>query len=448
MKQYLKSINNIIKRGIVMVNVKRGFFYITATIIIMASIIVIYQLKDSKTSEIKSENSKKIIIKFISSWAGTDTKASALEEIISNFEFENENIRIENKSMSGSEFLFTLKTNFAQGNDPDVFGLWPGSDIKTLINQGKVAELSNILNDDEWKNKIGEAAWSYNEFNGGIYGVPCEIIYEGLFINKDLFEKYHVKIPETYDDLKEAILKFNGVGIVPIAYSCTAEGTYIYQNIVSKLGGKEDTENPYDENGIKECYLKGLDYMKEIYEMGGFPSNVFTLDDNDRDNLFKNKKAAMIVQGSWFIGEGSIDGNDESIDLIPFPEFNEGKALKGSMIYGLGNGNFHISQVAWDNEEKRMACIKFLKYITSEEAAQILSESSGFISNIQINNSEKISKLNTKGKELVKSAQELIGPTDSFVDRNKWEQILVPNFPRVLEGKMSPEEMFQLMVDD
>ena len=30
-----------------------------------------------------------------------------------------------------------------------------------------------------------------------------------MFINKDLFEKYDVKIPENYDELKEAVIIFN-----------------------------------------------------------------------------------------------------------------------------------------------------------------------------------------------------------------------------------------------
>lgn len=417
-----------------------------ASSIIIISLILLFNLRDFENTKVQEKLKEKVTVKFISSWAGTDTKARALEKIIKEFEDANPDINIENKSISGSEFLFTLKTNFAQGNDPDVFGLWPGSDIKILINQGKVANLSKVLEEDkEWNSIFGDDAWRYNEFNGGIYGIPCEIIYEGLFINRDLFEKYNVKIPNTYEELKEAIEKFNDVGIIPIAYNCTAEGTYIYQNIVAKLGGKKDTENPYENGEIKKCYIEAMTYMKEIYKLGGFPKDAFTLDDKDRDELFKNKEAAMIVQGSWFIGEGAIDGNDKTVDLVPFPEFPDGKALSGSMIYGLGNGNFHISQLAWKDLEKKEACLKFLKFLTSEKSAIELSESSGFISNIKISENQKITRLNSRGKELVDNSEELIGPTDSFVNRNKWEQILVTNFPRVLEGTIAPEEVFEKM---
>jgi len=50
-----------------------------------------------------------------------------------------------------------------------------------------------------------------------------------------------------------------------------------------------------------------------------------------------------------------------------------------------------------------------------------------------------------KGKELIADSLELVGPTDSFIDRNLWEQILVTSFPQVLEGRKTPEEVFEEM---
>jgi raffinose/stachyose/melibiose transport system substrate-binding protein len=47
-----------------------------------------------------------------------------------------------------------------------------------------------------------------------------------------------------------------------------------------------------------------------------------------------------------------------------------------------------------------------------------------------------------EGKSLIDRSMELVGPTDSFIDRNLWEQILVTSFPHVLEGNKTPEEVF------
>jgi len=370
-----------------------------------------------------------IELRFLSSWGGTDTKAVQLQLQLEKFEKENPGVKIINESMSGTEFLFKLKTNFAQGNDPDVFGLWPGSDIKILIKQGKVADLTGLLDSNkEWTANFGEDAWGYDQFDGRI------------------FAKYGVKVPETYEELKDAVGVFKDRGIIPIAYNSTPEGTFLYQNIVMKLGGKEDTENPYKSGKINQCYIDGMKYVKELYELGAFPKDAFTIDDKTRDNLFIEKKAAMIAQGSWFIGLGSLNAEDETVDVIPFPAFNEGKSYPSSIIYGLGNGNFHMSTKAFDSYEKREMSIKLLKFLTSVETAKLFSHETGFISNIRIPEEDmQTSRLMRKGKELIADSLELVGPTDSFIDRNLWEQILVTSFPQVLEGRKTPEEVFEEM---
>lgn len=426
-----------------------GIYYLAILfIVVIFPVIFTFQLFNRDIPTDNSENGKEIIeIRFLSSWGGTDTKALQLRQLLEKFEKENPGVKIINESMSGTEFLFKLKTNFAQGNDPDVFGLWPGSDIKILINQRKVADLTELLESDrEWAASFGDDAWSYDKFDGRIYGLPCEIIYEGLFLNMDLFNKYEVKVPETYEELKDAVKAFREKGIIPIAYNATPEGTFLYQNIVMKLGGKEDTENPYSSGVINQCYIDGMKYVKELYELGAFPKNAFTIDDRARDNLFVEKKAAMIVQGSWFIGAGSLDADDETVEIIPFPSFKEGKAYPSSIVYGLGNGNFHMSQKAFESPEKREISIKLLKFLTSVETAKFFSHETGFISNIRIpEEGIKTSRLMEKGKELIANSVELVGPTDSFIDRNMWEQILVPSFPQVLEGRKTPEEVFEEM---
>lgn len=390
---------------------------------------------------------KKIVIKFVSSWGGADPKSYRLQELLNRFQKENPNTLIINESMSGEEFLYKLKTDFAQGNDPDVFGLWPGSDIKLLISKGKVADLSDILYEDmQWYNSFGKEAWSYDSINGKKYGLPCEIIYEGLFINNDLFEEYNVKKPQTYDELIEAVKKFRAAGIIPIAYNATAEGTYIYQNMVMKLGGKLETEYPYKNNEINQCFIEAMMYMKELYQLKAFPDNAFSLDDYSRNDLFLKKKAAMIVQGSWFIGRGSLNPDDTTVDIMPFPQFKEGKAEYNSVIYGIGNGNFHLSSAAFNNQQKKNICIKLLKFLTSPDAVKEYMSESGFISNVDIEEKAYTSSnLLIKGQNLINAAKETIGPVDSFLDRNIWRDILVKRFPEVLENRITPEELFKDM---
>ena len=395
------------------------------------------------------QGNSRITLRFICSWGGVDSKAEMLKQILSQFENRYPDISVINESLFGEDFLPKIKTDFASGNDPDVFGLWPGSDIKKLVKAGKVADLTGLLMDNlAWKRQFNPDMWSYTTYNERIYGLPFEIIFECMFINKDLFEKYDVKIPENYDELKEAVIIFNKNNIVPIAFNTEAEGTYLYQNLVPLVGGKHDTEIPFIEGQrIKQSHITALNMIKELYDMGAFPRECFTMSNNERNVLFKEKKAAMIVQGSWYIGE--FDPDDDTVDIIPFPYVKGYESKKNTMVYGLGGGTFHMSSAAWEDEERREASIKLLRFLTSPESAAQFASRTGMISNVSLEGYDiDYIDMTIKGMRMLEEADTLVGPLDSFVDRTVWEKYIAEQFPYFLSGKITAEEMWEAAIEN
>lgn len=379
-------------------------------------------------------------IKLMTSWGGVDSKAGVLKEIIARYQEENPSIKISNESIFGDEYLPTLKTRFASGNGPDVFGLWPGSDINNLIKANKVADITDTLKQDRsWMDSFNQSSFSLTTYNNRIYGIPFELVFEGLFINKDLFVKYKVKEPTNYNELKEAIGIFNQNGIIPIAYNSTAEGSYIYQNMVASLGGQDGVYNYLEGNKINKCYIDAMKYMKELYDLKAFPKDYITLKSYERNELFFSKQAAMIVQGSWFITY--FTKNDESVKMIPFPSMVEGES---KVPTGLGNGTFYISNNAWNTPTGVDITVKFLKYLTSKETAMYFYENTGLISNLNIDFNTSYSALAKQSISVYRSTQEKNKTSipDHIIDRSVWDDIVVKKFPYFLEGKMTPEEIW------
>ncbi|HEX9061923.1 MAG TPA: extracellular solute-binding protein [Clostridia bacterium] len=387
-----------------------------------------------------NKSSPKVKLRFISSWGGEDPKAATLQELLDKFSNLNSGIEITNESMSGEDFLQKLKVDFASGYNQDVFGLWPGLEIRELVKAGKVADLTDVLESDrEWKESFDNDGWSYTTYGGRVYGLPLEKIYECLFINKDLFEKYKVKVPEDFDEFKTAVKIFRQNKIVPVAYNSSPEGSYIYQNIVERLGGKYGVENPYTKDGVNSCYIEAMKYMKELFQMQAFPENYYEINNRERNNLFKSKSAAMIVQGSWFMGD--LERIYSAVEMIPFPYIKGGKSDRNSLIYGFGCGTFYMSTSAWNDPDKREASIKLLKYLTSKDSATSLVQRTAMLSNVYTGNAENYNGyLKRSENYILENAGELVGPPDSFVDRGTWERLTDSYFPRFLEGKITAEK--------
>lgn len=398
----------------------------------------------TKASGYEHQNSadSKTTLRFISSWGGVDSKAETLKTVLNQFEKDNPDVTVVNESLFGEDFLPKIKTDFASGNDPDVFGLWPGSDINMLIKAGKVYDLTDLLNNDpEWMKSFNPGMWSYTTQNGRIYGLPFEVIFECMFINKDLFTRYNVPIPRTFEELKTAVRIFNENKITPIAFNTYAEGTYLYQNLVAVMGGKDGTETPFVDGRVKACHIDALRYIKELYDLKAFPADSFSMTNNQRNLLFKGKKAAMIVQGSWFIGE--FDPEDDSVDIIPIPIPEGYEKNKGTMVYGLGGGSFHMSASESRDKTKLDASVRLLRALTSPGTAAIFATATGMISNVNIS-SFKINyrELAIKGNRLVEQAPYLVGPLDHFVDRASWEEDIAGQMPYFLTGKITAEELW------
>ncbi len=410
---------------------------IIAGISLMLMVIFIYGLfNDFRTREVKEENKvapEKTIIRFMSSWGGIDNKSYALEELVKEFNEQNLDIQVINESISGEDFLFNLKTDFASNHPPDVFGLWPGSDLQQLIDLGKIADLKEIYQDDkEWQSRFGPRVREKYLSEMKIYSIPFEVVYEGLFVNKDLFKKYGIKVPENIDDLFYAIKRFNRVGIVPIAYNSTAEGSFIYQNLVAVTGGnKIEVDNQL----LEDSMISSMEIMVDLYNSKAFPKNFYVLDDHSRNQMFINKKAAMIVQGSWFLSREVEESND--VDFIPFPLKNSRKVA----IKGIGNGNFHITNKTFANEKKKIAALKFLKFLTSERSWELFSSLPGFKSTLTY---EIEDDLKNKRFKLLEEAEEYVIPIDHVINREIWENFIIKKFPLVLEGKIKPEEVLDL----
>lgn len=385
---------------------------------------------------------QKTVLRYISSWGGVDSKAETLKIILNQFEKDNPDIKVTNESLFGEDFLPKIKTDFASGNDPDVFGLWPGSDINALVKAGKVADLTGLLNEDpEWKNSFNPSMWDYTTYDAKVYGLPVEVIFECMFINKDLFDKYRIPVPQDFESLKSAVLSFREHHIVPIAFNTYGEGTYLYQNLITVIGGKENTEYPFSGGKVKASHITAMKYVKELYDLGAFPDDCFTMTNNERNVLFKEKKAAMIVQGSWFIGD--FDAEDYSVDIIPFPYIPGYMAPKGTMVYGLGGGSFHMSTAASEDSSRYKASMRLLKALTSPETAAIFASDTGMISNVNIDKYNiQYRRLTVKGKQMLEEANLLVGPADSFVERTSWENDIAQQFPYYLAGKITAEDVW------
>ncbi|MCX7711670.1 MAG: extracellular solute-binding protein [Clostridia bacterium] len=318
--------------------------------------------KEAAKEEPKKEEPKKaekIKMRASSFFTGGDTWTSVWQEGIKDYMAKNPNVEIVDDSTpaAGDAFKTKINTDFASGNEPDIVYGFTGAIGKPLVDSGKLmAWEDELAKDTEWSKNISKGALEYIKA-GKQYAIPYIGFYEGMFYNKDLFEKHNVKVPTNWDELLAAVDAFNKVGITPIACSFAEEPHYIIETFLLSMGGKEGHDKPFDES-----WAPALDKIKELYAKKAFSKDALTIKQIACQQLMKDKKAAMFISGSW--SAAALDG--EKTSIMPVNLLPGGKAEPTSIIAGFSTG-WYVTEAL--NKKTNGEAVKFVKFMTSTDRA-------------------------------------------------------------------------------
>lgn len=307
------------------------------------------------------------------------------------------------------QYKTKIAAQMAGNEAPDVFNTWAGGFLKPFVKAGKVYSLSDALDKDtEWKSRYVGGILTPLSFDGKVYAVPTTQTVVCLFYNKEIFDKYSLKAPETYSDLKSIIETLNKNKVTPFALGNKAPwvGAMMSELIANRIGGSEPFNKVYDGTGTWEdpSYIKAGGIMSELVKLNAFPKGFNALDNDPAQELLKNGTAAMLVMGSWSIQQLT---NDQSplkgkMDVCKFPAMDNGSGSVDNWL-GQPDQSFAIS----DGCKSKDAAAEFLKFVSDPQIQGKLSEAGNLIAtNTQIDVA-KANPLALKVSELQKDMKEL-----------------------------------------
>jgi multiple sugar transport system substrate-binding protein/raffinose/stachyose/melibiose transport system substrate-binding protein len=206
---------------------------------------------------------------------------------------------------------------------PDLFTWWSTYRMKDLSDAGLVADHSDLWNKhkDEYSQGLRDAF----TFNGKVYGFPDTVEFWGVWYNKDVFAKYNLKVPTTWDEFMaiNATLKKNKV--TPMLQTVGGRWpTFImFEEMVARQDPQLyvdlcDGKVKYSDPRVKAAFTVWADLIKKGYFTD--PStDLFA----DGPRLFNEGKVAMIPVGSWYLTQLMTGGvNPDKADIFIMPPVN------------------------------------------------------------------------------------------------------------------------------
>lgn len=303
-----------------------------------------------------------VTLRTVSTFAGTDAGPEYVD-LLHAWEATTGNHVDDRSAASDETWKAEMLNDFAAGNESDVFFFFAATaDSKPLL--GRVIPISQI-NAAYPDLDLVESA-GLREEDGLVYAIDVRPFWEGLFVNTDLFERYSLELPTDRDKFEKAVQVFRRNGIVPLAISLSDIPHYIVEFSILASGSTKDHQaRPADVSAIPDSWVRGMQLIRHLYQIGAFPDNVNATSEVLTTSMFINKQAAMLLDGSWR-ANGVAQENWDTTIVLPFPPYNE-EADPSAIIGGTSMG-FYISKRAWDDEEKRDAAVSLLAHLTSDEA--------------------------------------------------------------------------------
>ena len=392
---------------------------------------------EAPADEQQAEEAKNpVTLKTVSMFGGTDPNAPIYEEINKAFMEENSYITVEdNSQVSDEEWKATIAADFSVGNEPDVLQFFTDATANTIIATDKFVTVEEIKAEypEYAKDTLDAALAAVTNTDGVSRAIPTTGYWEGLYCNKDLFDQYGVELPTDWESLTNAIAVFKENGIIPIACSLNNVPHYWIEFLMLYSAG-EESYTSVPETAPAE-WAAGLETFKTLRDMGAFPEDTDTVDDAYVGQLFKDKKAAMQLDGSWYLG-GVTDV--ENTVVIPFPGVENQKAKAGALVGGMSSG-FYITKKAWDDPDKRDAAVKFVMAHTNKDSVQKYWNGNGQAA-CAVEPIDGMSPLALSGLEYSSAASSICAPTDSRIDPEAYK-IIVGGIVKVSTGELSAQDL-------
>lgn len=270
-----------------------------------------------------------------------------------------------------------LVVAMSSGECPDMYTSWSGGPMNEYIDSGYAQPIDDLMKSSGVQDKLMEAAVAQATYNGHIYAVPMlNVSMAGVFYNKEMFQKYNIKVPTTLSELEKAAdtLKSNGITPFALANSSKWTGSMYFQCLAARKAGLDPFRNAVAGKGSfeDECFTYAGDKIQEWTKKGYFPDGVNSLseDDGQARQLLYQEKAGMDLIGSWYTGNIKTDSADfyKKVGWFSFPKI-DGSTADDTIQIGTVGDQFISFNCKGDKLKAAFECAKLY---SSDEAVDLM----------------------------------------------------------------------------
>jgi ABC-type glycerol-3-phosphate transport system substrate-binding protein len=301
-------------------------------------------------------------------WGNHPEWKDPMQEIVDAFQAANPDVKVELTEIAGPDYTTKLQTAVAGGQPSDILGAGEGEIISKWVPSGDPPFLDLTGKIDI--SQITDSAKGQVVVDGKEYGCPLAAYTVGLAIQNPVFAKHSLTPPTTWDELKTVAQALKDAGETPIVLGGKdwVHTFFMYSGLASSLLGL-DGVNALRTGERKLTDADVVPVAQLLLDLVPFYNAGFEATDYATAKaIFANEQGAMMVAGTAdFTGYKQVNPEaDLSFVAWPGPEAGKTATTTGFELL------YTVSKFA--SPEKQEAAIKFVNWLATTEAQQLVSD--------------------------------------------------------------------------
>ena len=347
---------------------------------------------------------------------------AAFEKVVGMFEKSPgaKGVKVNTLAIPYDAYADKISAAVPRGKGPDLF-IYAQDRLGGWIEAGKTVEPIDFFIDKPTRERLLPGMLEAMTYKGGVYGLPINYKSITLIYNKDLVKTP----PKTTDEMVKVAKGLTNAqsGRYGLAYWYT--NFYFHSALMNAFGGAV-----FDKDGKltvdSPATVASLNQMMTWYKKDGImptePSEALIA------AMFNEGKAAMVINGPWFVGDIEKKIN-YGLAVLPMVD-----AAKKPMRPWLTIEGAYVSA----SSAKKEAAYELAKYLTSEEAGLVLAlEGRQLHTNKAVYNDKRVS-----GDAVLKAFRDQLDSAEAMPNRPEMTMVWSPAttaMNKIVKGNASVE---------
>ncbi|HEY5833962.1 ABC transporter substrate-binding protein [Streptomyces sp.] len=367
----------------------------------------------------------------------------AWQEAIKEFKASHPGVTVEFEAKGFEQIQKTAPMVLNSDAAPDVMEYNKGNATTGLLSkQGLLTDLAPVAQQKGWDKALAPSLKTTATYDdrgvmgsGKWYGVPNYGEFTTVYYNNDLFRKYGIQVPKTFDEFIAALDAFKKKGVTPLA-NAGAEypaSHYLYQLALSKADQSwVDAYQRY--TGEVDFHDAAWTYAAQTFsdwvKKGYIAKTSSGLKAEDAGTQFSSGKYPIFFSGSWWFGRFQ---QQAKFDWGTFPWPGSTKTLGSSGNLWVVPKNAKNKQLAYD----------FIDITMKSRIQQVLAGAGGLpaVSGVRASDPKTLAFINQFDAQTAKNG---LGFYPDWPAAGLYD-VLVSQTQKLINGSSSPDKVLSAL---